>query len=697
MRFKILCILLGVGIGALNGPGWAVVASASSTLSNRSGTASPALFDPGNAVDPQSGYIAWRWIGTLRPGNTECPPADGWSNMPLFQIAEGQLTSRNLTAADLRQLHTLGLDRFCVYTRQPGRTQRFVPPAGLEEARPDRMAVSVSSAGDMGAGTASPPGTQTVDRILADELLHQTGSVTLPLKNQPNVQITFLDSEPDGPLQLKPHAGSQHGYTLAHLAEELVCNRLCAATISNLRTLGYDDPNQSPLSSDRAGSIGAIAELGPRIVQAVAEWQRSRHPKHLVLNLSIGWDGEVQLIGKKTDLTARRVSDLEPSVQAVYLALQWAASKGVLVIAAAGNRRGGSLHDSNWPLLPAAWELHPPSRSPFGPKLVYAVGGVDWQGLPLPNSRTRGLPQRVAYGDHAVVEVGGRSTAILTGTSVSAAVVSSVAAVVWDLRPDLKPAEVMRLIDTSGTPTPEGVRADFHRGWRRPRIRVISLCTGMERACGRNGKDCGSTLAAVPRCTPLDWQPPVFAGLSLSLGSGALYFQPTETSSSPPCDSRTRLFSAGGPVSPPYCPTDQFLSVSSQRWIFPQPGADPCPNCVLFPTGPPSALSSAVAASAASMGSGSQPSYQLAVEIDPSWITSLGGAAAMLDIDCFAGGELRERMTYPIQLDLTSRTRWIVPDLGNGRSLKDCRAQLNWVVTTTDGPRSVQSPVVVDP
>jgi Subtilase family len=683
MRCKLFGMLLGVGFVVLNAPAWAGAATQRSIGPSR------------DTIDPKSGAVPWRWIGALRKGSTTCPRIAQWEKPKPLLPTKGSGTPKwysALTATDRALIGDLGLDRLCVYTTKVRPIPRFVIHRGsaLTEASPDRMAVSVSAAPS-----------KAVKSILADEFLRQTGHVDLPFTGHPNVRLTFLDSEPDGPLSFTPHQGLQHGYTLGHLAHEIVCSgSACAATIQNIRALAYDDPAQEPLPSGQAGYVGALSELGLKILQAVGDW-KSSGDKHLVLNLSIGWDGEIPLAGGTTDLRARKISELDPSARFIYGALQIAACNNVLVIAAAGNRRGGSLHDSNWPVLPAAWELHPPSRhSRFGPKLVYAVGGVDWQGLPLPNSRTKGLPRRVAYGDHATADVNGTLTDVYTGTSVSAAVVSSVAAVVWDLRPELRPAQVMWLIDHSGTLTPQKVRADFYAGRKPPRIQDISLCAAVKKAWGRRGGAYSAIGTALSRCAPLDWQPPVLSGLFPSAPSLAPQFQRTSASASPPCDSRTLLYSTGGSVSPPFCPTDQFSSVLSQRWVFPQPGNNPCANCVLFPTGPPGASAAA--------GSTSTPPgielYDLAIEIDPSWNNNLPGAelesTAMLEIDRFEKGHLVRRDTYPIHVDLSQNTM-TVSGLGDGGSLRGCRAQLNWVVTKNVGgtstTMSVQSPVVVDP
>jgi hypothetical protein len=681
MRFKLFWMFLGAGFGFLNAQAWA-------------GAAAPmSISRPRDTIDPKSGTIPWRWIGALRKGSTTCPKIAQWEKPKPLLPTKGSGTPRwysALTATDRALIADLGLDRLCVYTTKVRPIPRFVIPRGsaLTEASPDRMAVSVS------APMEAPPSPATVKSILRDEFLRQTGPVDLPFTGQPNVRLTFLDSEPDGPLSFTPHPGFQHGYTLGHLAHEIVCGgSACAATIWNSRALAYGDPTQASLPADQAGSVGALSELGPKILQAIGEWKLSGD-KHLVLNLSIGWDGEIPLAGGTMDLKARRISELDISARSIYGALQVAACEDVLVIAAAGNRRGGSLHDSNWPILPAAWELHRPSRhSRFGPKLVYAVGGVDWQGLPLPNSRTKGLPRRVAYGDHATAGVNGTLTAAYTGTSVSAAVVSSVAAVVWDLRPELRPTQVMWLIDHSGTPTPQRVRADFYAGRKAPRIQEISLCAAVKRAWGRRGGAYSAIGAAVSKCAPLDWQPPVLSGLFPNVRSLAAQFQKTNTSASPPCDSRTLLYSTGGSVSPPFCPTDQLTSVLSQRWVFPQPGDNPCANCVLFPTGPPGGASPAAGSTSTSPG---PELYDLAIEIDPSFPVAQLESTAMLDIDRFEKGRFVRRDTYPIHVDPTQGTL-TVSGLGDGHSLKGCRAQLNWVVKTVTGQMSIQSPVVVDP
>jgi hypothetical protein len=696
MRFKSVYVFLGVGFGILG-------AGCRTTGELKAKTVNPQFLRTG--IDPRNGYISTRWIGLTRQGSVGCPAVGGWTGEPLLD----QRSARDAT------IQELGLDRFCVYTPLPGPARPFIPPAGLTAAR-DRL--SISSSADVVEGSLLTSKSNAVEAVLAQEFLSQSGYLSPSLPGPPNVQITFVDSQPDGDLPTRPPHGSQHGFAIAHLAQELVCAGPCAATVTAKRALNFDDPSQTttPIRDDLAGSVGTISDLGRAIIAVVNGCSPG---EHRILNLSIGWDGEAPLDGL-TDLDARKVSELETPVQLVYQALQLAARKGVLVIAAAGNRRGGSLEDTNWPLLPAAWELRRPSWSPFGPPLIYAVGGVDWQGLPLPNSRTKGLPRRVAYGDHATAEVDGIPTAVYTGTSVSTAVVSAAAAVIWHLRPELTPAEVMRLIDRSGEP--QEARADFYASWlwRAPRIREVSLCAAVKEACGADGKKCSTGIGSALECRPLDHQPPALSSLLTQahkdLGAP---FSPASSPSSvaPPCHPSTLLLTTGvDPVPQPICPTDEYSSISAQPWVLPQPGVDPCPNCTLVPTGPPTSTNYSRVAStpapsvspgsvafARSWGAPSGPgSYQLAIALSQSWIAALQdvtlNVTAMLDIDCFANGEF-QRTTYPVQIDSTTDLAWTAFGFGDGQSLKGCRAQLNFVVRDATGSilMSVQNPVAVDP
>ena len=331
------------------------------------------------------------------------------------------------------------------------------------------------------------------------------GSESLP-RRPARVRLVFIDTQPDGegfPLFPGP---SRHGYTLVHQAHQLVCSDVSPCPVEFATRLALPHPNRDLPSAGnppaaQGGNLGLVDELAEAIVREVWSWRQARiaaapGPQ------SLARLGRVLRRKDKRpvhELDSRRISDLRPDTQLVYKALQFARHSGALVIAAAGNRRGGM--ESNWPLLPAAWELRRPSWLPFalGLKPVYAVGGVDWQGLPLSNYRHGGMPRR----DRLWRSCGGGPqqdtyppTAMYTGSSVSAAVVSSIAATVWQLRPELRTAEVMELISRSGKKLPG--RADYY-AWKdlwplsqwvkAPHLRRLSLCG---RSSGRAGTGGGA-------------------------------------------------------------------------------------------------------------------------------------------------------------------------------------------------------------
>ncbi len=695
MRSKVFCVILGVGLGIL-GAGCQTFRGPKVNVDVSIEGSKPFPAHPDRLViDPKNGNILTRWIGQRSLGSKGCPEVNGWIGEPLLSPALAK--SRD----DSALITELGLDRFCVYTPRAGYTQPFAAPPDLK-ASMDRLAISTATDG-MVQGSLLQANSGGVAQALTAEFLSQAGQLPpspgLP-SGSPSVQITVLDTQPEGSPS-PPPTSPQHGFVIANLARTLVCDdTVCAATVVNKRALNYGDPTDTTtqLAPDLPGSIGTVSELGKAIYAAVLARPQG---KHLILNLSIGWDGEMDLGGK----------GLSEPAHCVQWVLKLAARKHVLVVAAAGNRRGGSPEGSNWPILPAAWD-----SSPSYPSLIYAVGGVDWQGLPLPNSRTNGLPVRVAYGDHAMTFVNKIPTVVYTGTSVSTAVVSATAAMVWHLRPHLTPAEVMQLIDRSGEELP--ARAEFYPGRSTgapaPPIQEVSLCAVVKKVCGKYGLSC-STLAC-----PAPHQPPALAPLLAQCAPdpGTPFSQATSPSPVPaPCIPSTLLLTqGGGPGSPPICPTDQFSSLSAQPWVLPQPGDDPCPNCALVPTGPPLHFQSQLAISPSGVtafaGLSHIPSrpeyqYQLAIALNKNWLNALKTAeladaklqvTAMLDIDCFAPDQPMSRMTYPVTINYSSATAWTAFGFGDGRSLKGCRAQLNFVVQDNTGNTwSVQNPIVVDP
>lgn len=476
----------------------------------------------------------WRWIGITSQPEDACPDIPGWEQEPLFaSLAADALKpdpysrDRGLPSAVPSPKVVRELKRFCVYERKPGTSS---PPAAAGKlVRIDRDCAAVSVAGD----TA-----QVEDwEDFSSRFLKQAGKPEAPLeiKNRRGVRLAFLDTHPTGvgvPAERPDGKASEHGYTLAHIARNLICSHedsdVCAALITTRLALPitrFDAVSEEGTSTDEenGGRIGLQSDLAQAIRAEVDEWIGDLHeddaPRHLVLNLSVAWDGE-----RFDGLDETRIADMQAGTQAIYWALRYAAGFDVLVLAAAGNK---STCATERPLLPAAWEQGAPwDNEPRRAPLLYAVGGVDSMGQPLSNARDRGMPKRAAYGISAVVPAlpPGHSTMKYTGTSVSTAVVSSIAAIVWDTLPDRDPETIMNLLYKSGDqlhqneaklartgdkPMPR--LADFWFGAapaaaaQPPAVRRISLCRALAAACEELGDRPGCPMRdlSCPTWTPV--------------------------------------------------------------------------------------------------------------------------------------------------------------------------------------------------
>jgi hypothetical protein len=255
----------------------------------------------------------------------------------------------------------------------------------------------------------------------------------------------------------------------------------------------------------RGGGHGTQGDVALAVYEAVAGWHERRiaNPNksapRLVLNLSIGWNRLTQDTGSLDRGPAR----------SVLTALQYASCQGALVFVAAGNNPDeGCPDDHTGPLAPAAFEQF---RAPTEPEciglgfaspwaasypvhgsqsgyepLVHAVGGVDEYDRPLINARLDGTPRMVALGSNAVVAEPGSTFEPLTGTSISAAVASGIASLIWSYRPELRPHEIADLmIDGSWK---LGADAEFGiNGLPLTAQYRLSVCGALAQAC--DGQD----------------------------------------------------------------------------------------------------------------------------------------------------------------------------------------------------------------
>jgi hypothetical protein len=300
-------------------------------------------------------------------------------------------------------------------------------------------------------------------------------------------------------------------------------------------------------------------------------------------------------------------------------------------------------------------------------------------------------------------------TAIYTGSSVSTAVVSSIAAAVWQQRPDLRAGEVMELLDRSGDFLPS--RADYY-GWshlwpisklvKAPHIERLSLCQAVEEA---------RREAGLPRSQGCrSWDPNGAADLS----SLVTAFTPLpelkkatlpaacQSASNPPPQlfaSSQESLSTLPEGDKSSCPLYLLPDMVSQRWVVPQPDDPPCLGCGFGP--PPKPLAAALGGNTPVAPKG----YVLIMKIGQKWLgPDYHIDSAAIDIDRYSGaGQFVERMTYAIPPDvlaaaLTPGThQLLLSEVGNGQKLTGCTATLNFKVTVGGKTYSVPNPIYVDP
>lgn len=533
-----------------------------------------------------------RWIARTADPEGTCPGLErpGWTVQPLFSdpSAPGPLPP--------------ALAPFCLYEHPVG-DATTVPGLVAENRLLDAAmdcAVVAPAAPKSPAVLASE-----LHPMLHERFLEQVGRVDPPA-SRPEVRLALLDSSPTAsksPETVK--SNGFHGYSLAVLARDVLCDGAdCMARVTSRLVLPIVDyrPARKQVLRDPAGGgyLGTLSELALGVFREVEDWRKAQTERHLVLNLSVAWDGDRFGGGATPPRT------LKPPVQAIYRALEIAACRGALTIAATGNSLGA--RDGTGPLYPAAWGdrpapsrracarllgTRPPRAAVAGPPrpLVVAAGGVDAASQPLANARPDSMPPFVAYGDHASVPSQAGEPELpahaLTGSSVAALVVSTAAAAVWQHRPDLTPGQVLGHLEGGGEDLHRRVDVAMGSGGPRTQHR-IGVCGAVTDACARGGGSCPKEL---PECPSPSADPLVLDAVDLSV-----FDEPTETElvEAPemtgelplrdPCHAAALLYVDGKGTAPDWpCPHEQLPAIQAVPWAGPQPGSNPCPHCGLFP------------------------------------------------------------------------------------------------------------------
>lgn len=479
------------------------------------------------------------WVG-VAPG---CLPVSGWAVDPIFPGAPAPL------------------DGYCGYrwndsvTLQAALANLTAPTSSVTELAEDCPVIVPQAA----TSTAAPYD-EPLALSLRAGLQEQVGTVDrVDLRRTPDaapVRVVVIDSAPDalpaGPIVV---GNDRHGDTLAGIIGDITCGAEgCAALVGSALALPWLD---EATFTSAGGHVGRPSDLARALWQAhlTAEGQ----PERLILNLSLGWEDAPGIADCGDD-----PAQMTTPVRAVYEVIEHLACGGALVIAAAGNDAGGP-HPPSGMMCPARWEAAPLGgrcHELAGAPRVHAVGGLDHAGQPLALTRPGGRPRLAAT---ALGGVSWASTALipppLTGTSVAAAVVSGVSAVVWSERPDLSAREVIDALHEGGLPA--GLADVCPAGAPEPcEARRVSLCTALAQV-GVGPLPCAPAPDRPTSSPPLT----ALASVSLSLALAAI----------PP--SHTSAPTAEAVANPRLLPRWDAPAPALSGGTFPQPIVPVCPSC----------------------------------------------------------------------------------------------------------------------
>ncbi|MEQ9496215.1 MAG: S8 family serine peptidase [Deltaproteobacteria bacterium] len=492
------------------------------------------------------------------------------------------------------------LSRYCVYEWHGGPVPKvsLLPPT----AKPDCNVVAAHGS-QWSQDNAAAYETAFLDQI--DDRTPPT--VTLPkFPPPPNPPIRARMMVVDSAINTgfpEPGEGQlEHGRIMGEIGRKLGCplgdtSPTCRVDVASTLAIALERDgmtSQLVVNTSSGGFVGRLSDTARAIVSAV-DYAASQGSGPIVVNLSLGWDpywgGDV----------SNGWNTLEAPMRAVYSAVTYAACRGALVIAAAGNLSGGAV-GSPGPAFPAGWETEPaPDATRCAPlgvtlgstagaytPLLYAVGAVDGRDRPLIIERPDSRPRLVAPADHvAMTRVGEAHSTALSGTSVAAAAVSATAGTVWAYQPTWSRHQVMDLIYNRAISLP-GVGVDFCNNTScATQTRRVSFCRAVRRVCVLR-QDCDSVPVCDAGSPGLDQSATNLTFTASNMTEIDFGGTVTGQELGFPCNATLYSHAAEGTSNP--CPSAQFHTAYSVPHMVPQPIIIACPSCGLFLGDIPSAL-----------------------------------------------------------------------------------------------------------
>ena len=403
-----------------------------------------------------------------------------------------------------------------------------------------------------------------IDRVTGTELANAQET-----RNLVDVAVvdTFPSDEPVEPTSL-------HGPIMMSLVEGIACpdgTTDCPVRVRAELGLPRDE---NGLNTDEGGVNGLQSDVAQGIYRAL-EAHRGSAGERLVINLSLGWESE--------HFGGTGPGNMPVPVRAVYDAIRAARCEGALVIASAGN--DGGLSCTGVPMAPGRWEgMAAPTNGECstlgtteqivmgagnnGP-LVYAIGGMNGANVEMPGSRALGMPRLAAAASHAVAQPRGDAlpeVTVRTGTSVSSAVASAAASLVWSFDKNLTPKQVMQKLYNTGNPLT--FDADFGIGEGLP-VHRIDVCGAVQ------------AVSANPAALTCDDPREVTSGELADAVAGLVDNSESFTNEDPlPC---TNACGEEFTFSPKEGGARGCLAAEPDPWRFltkPQPPESPCKECL---------------------------------------------------------------------------------------------------------------------
>jgi hypothetical protein len=559
---------------------------------------------PGFMGKPGKPAAARRYIALVnKAADAACPPSVGvvWGVEPLFRSG---MTAQLVGKGRLPR----ALERFCQYTwagkSPPAAAPSFDPAAGVVRVDADLDVVMPQTAapgylgGDPGVLTGLAASFRAAGGLVAsgvaDAGVH--GAVTGPAYVAVIDSVGFADGA-------STHAGSDprlhHGLAMGEFIADARCpNGESGCREKRFFAQAFPYSATSPQALPGGGPLGSIGSLAHAIGEALVRWQQSEKLKGspLVLNMSVAWDprfgADLTPPGSEAEHWKRLITPSEQvpaTVQAVHAALVYAACLDALSFAAAGNNAGAPCEEQG-AMAPARWERYPapnaaacqqifeqvmPRRAgeagyPAGvSSLVYAAGGVVASGEPIPIARPGSTPARVLMAFAGVAGAGVQQTDVWTGTSVATALLSGIAGQVWSHQRTLTPAQVVAVIDSSGT---MGPAQEMLAGIKRSHF--ITGHGAFERLCVLRGGACANP-----------YQPPQMNPLAATLATGLpVAAAQVNLAAGVPLGCNVRSMQCGTGTSDVIecgdtAPSAMAAPTTPEPWLRPQPGIPMCPVC----------------------------------------------------------------------------------------------------------------------